>query len=225
MSSCDMIFFTVPDGAIASVWEQAKQFAGGKIICHCSGLHSSKIFSDIGSLGSFAYSIHPLMAVSSRESSWKELSDALFTMEGDETYLSFLEQMFRSMGNRTRIISADNKIKYHAAAAISSNYMTALFDMSQTLLMECGFEEKEAREELSRLAKGNLDHILEDGCVGALTGPIERNDLQTGDKIILMAYAFVTPQEAVQMRPAVLFVDEKNHVTKVTNYEKHGEIG
>lgn len=49
--------------------------------------------------------------------------------------------------------------------------------------------------------------------------------VQTGDKIILMAYAFVTPQEAVQMRPTVLFVDEKNRVTKVTNYEKHGEIG
>lgn len=179
MSSCDMIFFTMPDGAIASVWEQAKQFAGGKIICHCSGLHSSKIFSDIGRLGSFAYSIHPLMAISSRESSWKELSDALFTIEGDEKYLSFLEQMFRSMGNRTKIISAENKIKYHAAAAISSNYMTALFDMSQTLLLECGFGEKEAREELFRLANGNLVHILEDGCEGALTGPIERNDLQT----------------------------------------------
>ncbi|MDD6325845.1 MAG: aspartate 1-decarboxylase [Lachnospiraceae bacterium] len=49
--------------------------------------------------------------------------------------------------------------------------------------------------------------------------------VQTGDKIILMAYVNVTPEEAGKMRPNVLFVDEKNHVTKVTNYEKHGEIG
>ena len=48
---------------------------------------------------------------------------------------------------------------------------------------------------------------------------------QTGDKIILMAYAQVTPEEASELRPTVLFVDEKNKVTKVTNYEKHGEIG
>ena len=49
--------------------------------------------------------------------------------------------------------------------------------------------------------------------------------VQTGDKIILMAYAQVTPEEASELRPIVLFVDEKNKVTKVTNYEKHGEIG
>lgn len=48
--------------------------------------------------------------------------------------------------------------------------------------------------------------------------------VQTGDKIILMAYAQVTPEEAKELRPTVLFVDEKNKVTKVTNYEKHGEI-
>ena len=43
--------------------------------------------------------------------------------------------------------------------------------------------------------------------------------VQTGDKIILMAYAQVTPEEASELRPTVLFVDEKNKVTKVTNYE------
>ena len=48
--------------------------------------------------------------------------------------------------------------------------------------------------------------------------------VQTGDKIILMAYAQISPEEAKGLRPTVLFVDEKNQVTKVTNYEKHGEI-
>ena len=127
VDSCEMLLFTVPDGEIASVWEEAKPYVSGRLICHCSGLHSSKIFSDIGSTKSFAYSIHPLMAVNSRENSWKEFSEALFTIEGDEKYIHFIEEMFQSMGNRTRIISAENKIKYHAAAALSSNYMTSLF--------------------------------------------------------------------------------------------------
>ena len=39
-----------------------------------------------------------------------------------------------------------------------------------------------------------------------------------------MSYAQVTPEEAKEMRPTVLFVDEKNQVTKITNYEKHGVI-
>ncbi len=160
IDNCDMLLFTVPDGKIASVWEEAKPYVSGKLVGHCSGLHSSKIFSDVGSTNSYAYSIHPLMAVNSREKSWSELSGALFTVEGDEKYIHFVEQIFRSMGNRTRIISAENKTKYHAAAALSSNYMTALFHMAQTLFEECGFKEREAVEELYRLAEGNLAHIL-----------------------------------------------------------------
>lgn len=48
--------------------------------------------------------------------------------------------------------------------------------------------------------------------------------VQTGDKIILMTYAQMTPEEAKELRPTVLFVDADNQVTKVTNYEKHGRI-
>lgn len=179
ISSCDMILFTVPDGAIAQVWEEAKPYLSGKIVAHCSGLYSSKIFSDTGSTEVYAYSIHPLFAINSKEHSWREFSKVLFTIEGDEKYLHTIEEMFHGMGNRIRIISAENKIKYHAAAALSSNYMTALFFMAQNLFLECGFEEKEAVKELYQLAQGNLDHILEQGCVDALTGPLERNDIET----------------------------------------------
>ncbi len=48
--------------------------------------------------------------------------------------------------------------------------------------------------------------------------------VQTGDKIILMAYANVTPEEAQAMKPTVVFVDENNKVSKITHYERHGEI-
>lgn len=48
--------------------------------------------------------------------------------------------------------------------------------------------------------------------------------VQAGDKIILMTYVNVTPEEAKELRPTVLFVDEKNQITKITNYETHGEI-
>lgn len=48
--------------------------------------------------------------------------------------------------------------------------------------------------------------------------------VHAGDKIIMMAYADVTPEEAKELRPTVLFVDDENKVIKITNYEKHGEI-
>ena len=43
-----------------------------------------------------------------------------------------------------------------------------------------------------------------------------------GDKIIIMAYAQLTPDEARDHKPTVLFVDEDNRIVRKANYEKHG---
>ena len=48
--------------------------------------------------------------------------------------------------------------------------------------------------------------------------------VSTGDKIIIMAYAGVDAKEAKDHKPKVVFVDEENHISKMTNYEKHGKI-
>ena len=48
--------------------------------------------------------------------------------------------------------------------------------------------------------------------------------VSVGDKVIIMAYANMTPQEAQTHRPSVLFVDEQNHIVRKSNYEKHGRL-
>jgi aspartate 1-decarboxylase len=44
------------------------------------------------------------------------------------------------------------------------------------------------------------------------------------DKIIIMSYADMTPEEAKTHKPSVVFVDEINRISRVTNYEKHGQL-
>ncbi len=56
-----------------------------------------------------------------------------------------------------------------------------------------------------------------------LNGAAARQVL-TGDHIIIMAYAQMTPEEAQKFRPQVVFVDEDNKIREITTYEKHGEI-
>ena len=46
--------------------------------------------------------------------------------------------------------------------------------------------------------------------------------VSVGDKIILMAYASLTPEEAAGHHPKVVFVDAGNKIQRVTSYEKHG---
>ena len=49
--------------------------------------------------------------------------------------------------------------------------------------------------------------------------------VQVQDKIIIMAYAQVTPEEARVLKPQVVFVTDDNKVEKITDYEKIGKIG
>lgn len=48
--------------------------------------------------------------------------------------------------------------------------------------------------------------------------------VQVNDRIIIMAYVQMTPEEARVHSPSVLFVDEQNKIIRKTNYEKHGSI-
>ncbi len=45
-----------------------------------------------------------------------------------------------------------------------------------------------------------------------------------GDKVIIMSYARLPPEEIPEHPPRVVFVDEKNQATRVTRYEKHGRL-
>ncbi|MBO5087552.1 MAG: aspartate 1-decarboxylase [Lachnospiraceae bacterium] len=45
-----------------------------------------------------------------------------------------------------------------------------------------------------------------------------------GDHVIIMAYAQMTPEEAKEHKPHVVFVDEENHIQEVSRYEKYGVL-
>jgi aspartate 1-decarboxylase len=59
--------------------------------------------------------------------------------------------------------------------------------------------------------------------VVCLNGAAARR-VQPGDQVIIIAYAQMTPEEAKNFEPSVIFVDENNKIVEKTNVEKHGEI-
>ena len=78
------------------------------------------------------------------------------------------------------IISGQDKVRYHAAAAMVSNLYVGLANLCEEMLRNCGFSAANAHRALSPLMMGNTENIVQYRPVGALTGPIERNDLSTG---------------------------------------------
>ena len=45
-----------------------------------------------------------------------------------------------------------------------------------------------------------------------------------GDKIIIMSYALMNPEEVTENPPKVVFVDDDNKISRITRYEKHGRL-
>ncbi len=174
----DALFLTVSDQAIPSVVEELG-FSGslsGKLLCHCSGALSSGVFAGTGAYG---YSIHPLYAISNRETAYETLSNAYFTVEGDERYLDFWLQTLKDMGLMCRPISAEAKVRYHASAVMASNLVCGLYAAAAEELERCGFTAEEAEKALAGLFLDNARGIAEKGPVTQLTGPAERGDAAT----------------------------------------------
>ena len=188
IDACDMIFLTVPDGSIRDTWNKVKGYdIKEKNFCHCSGSMScSDAFDGIEETGAFGYSAHPLFAVSDKYNAYRELTGVFFTLEecakgaaAPGQRLAALQGLFERLGNPTGIIEGKDKTTYHCAAATASNLVCGLIDQSLELMKRCGFEEDEAVKALGPILMGNMSHIAEKGPTASLTGPIERNDIET----------------------------------------------
>ena len=213
---CDCFFITVPDSLIPSVYEELRAYdLRGKYICHCSGsVSSEEAFAGAKEAGTYAYSVHPLFAVSDRFETYRELADAFFTLEGDPSHIDDMTRMLEDAGLKVRIIDPADKAKYHLAAVIVSNLVMALVDSGIDKLKECGFEEDDARHALSPLATGNMEHAFEAGPVKALTGPIERGDTTTIGKHLMQI------EDPEEKRLYLLLSSRLLHIAKQKNPDR-----
>ena len=183
IAASDAIILSTPDGAIKKVWDTIdKKNLTGKMICHLSGSLSSDVFSGIDMYGGYAISIHPMFAFSNKDSVYQQLDSVSFTLEGHPYAVNVWQQLLDALGNRSVAIDKAKKPKYHAAASILSNQVIAVLATGYELLEECGFSEQEARTFSAALVRDNVEHVIADGCVSALTGPIERGDVGTVKK-------------------------------------------
>ena len=176
----DVIFITTPDGVIPQVWgDLLHQDISNRIICHFSGSLSSHVFSGREEAGASGISMHPMYAFSDKFHSYEQFHTAYLTLEGDPEAVAVMKPMWEAIGHHVLTLKAEDKIKYHAAAAMASNEMLGLMQASLDILSECGFSEKDSMALLTPLVQGNIASMLEKGCVNALTGPVERGDAQT----------------------------------------------
>lgn len=183
LTKSDVLFLTVPDDAISTVWEQVKTYPiQGKFICHCSGSLESAVLSGIEATGAYGYSIHPMFPFKSKKTAYEDLAQALFSVEGNEEHMEEIMDLLSACPNRIVRLKSEDKPKYHAAAVFASNLAVGLINQAKELLNECGFDDEAALNALKPLAVTNMNNIFDVGTCDALTGPVERHDIKTVQK-------------------------------------------
>ena len=120
-----------------------------------------------------------MYAFSNKYTSYLQFNTACLSVEGQETAIQKIKGLFGGLGHNVFTINSCDKAKYHAAAAFASNYVTGVMHIAIQLLKECGFSESDARKLLAPVSLGNINSVLADGTVRALTGPVERGDIPT----------------------------------------------
>lgn len=180
LKACDCLFITVPDHQINTVWNNLCQLSIDKhFVGHCSGLLSSEIFTYDQSIYPFGFSLHPLYAIYDRFNCYLSMAKAYFTLEARDTILSQLMATFAVLNNPVATLTATKKPLYHAACVMLSNQVIALAQIGSNMLKQCDLEPQFCEQAWHQLFLGNAQAICHQGLQNALTGPIERGDIET----------------------------------------------
>ena len=120
------------------------------------------------------------------------------------------------------------KSKIHRATVTEANlHYVGSITVDETLMEAANLIENEKVQVLNVNNGERLETYVITGArnsgVICLNGAAARC-VSIGDHIILMAYAQMTPEEAKENKPQVVFVDDHNKAVRVTTYEKHGRL-
>ena len=120
------------------------------------------------------------------------------------------------------------KSKIHRAVITQAelNYVGSI-TIDEALMEAAGLYEYE-RVHISNVNSGSrIETYVIAGERGSgvicLNGAAARSG-QKGDRVIIMAYANMSPDEIKSHHPKVVFVGDDNEIIRVADYEKHGEL-
>ncbi|HPX18892.1 MAG TPA: D-glycero-beta-D-manno-heptose 1-phosphate adenylyltransferase [Deltaproteobacteria bacterium] len=174
----EVVLLAVPDSVIAHVAgriaEKWKESCEGLVFCHFSGLHASDLLEPLAWYGGETGSLHPLQAIADASQTGNAIREAFFTFEGSPRAGEAASDLVASLGSHMLTIAPEDKVLYHAAAVIASNYLVAIASQASELLKGMGL----GMEQLIPLIQSTVNNLKACG-EAALTGPIQRGDWNT----------------------------------------------
>jgi predicted short-subunit dehydrogenase-like oxidoreductase (DUF2520 family) len=165
----EAVLVAVPDRFVATV---AKAVAPdlGTVVVHCSGSLGLEVLEPHPRRAS----LHPLATLPDPVIGALRLrGGAFFAVSGDQV----ATDIALALGGQPIVVAPENRVRYHATAAVAANHLVALLGQVERMAAAAGLP----LEAFLPLARGALDDVAMLGPAAALTGPAARHDLETID--------------------------------------------
>ncbi len=197
-AQAELVILAVPDDALSSV-AAAIPWRAMQAVIHCSGASPADVLAYAGEHGALYGSFHPLVSIPRRrpahaDEALTRLAGCTFAIEAPPPLAQVLEEMAHRLGARTIALAGKDRVPYHLAAVLASNYLVALVAASTDLWGEFGVSRAEALAALLPLLRSTLANLEQLGLPESLTGPIARGDVGT----VRAHLAYLASQEASQ---------------------------
>jgi predicted short-subunit dehydrogenase-like oxidoreductase (DUF2520 family) len=182
----EIILLAVADDAVGEVAERlvGTGLVGSRhVLLHCAGSRPAAqalgaVAGKVGGLGT----LHPLRSVVDAGAVMRSWKGTVFGVEGDAGGKAAATLLAERLGGTPLPLASDAMVRYHAAAALASNYLVAVLDAAVALLRTSGVEGDAALAALVPLAQGALANVAQHGLAAGLTGPIRRGDAGTVER-------------------------------------------
>jgi predicted short-subunit dehydrogenase-like oxidoreductase (DUF2520 family) len=147
---------------------------------------SARALSAAAKRGASVAALHPLMTFtraltdSPLEEIQERLRGCVWALEtSDENLRAVLYSMVTDLGGKVTMLSENDRIPYHIAGVLASNYVVTLIGAAVALWESFGEDAALAREALMPLVRASVENLAAMPPSAALSGPIARGDLGT----------------------------------------------
>ena len=166
IADADVVAIAVPDDALdAATAVVARSARPGAVVFHTCGIAGIEPLRDCGS---HVAALHPAIPVPTPQTSFVGAPFGVTCASGLEQWC---DALVRSIGGVLHPIPAEQRVLYHAALVMASNFAVALAGDAADLVGE--------HELLVPLLRATVENIARLGPDAALTGPIVRGDAGT----------------------------------------------
>jgi predicted short-subunit dehydrogenase-like oxidoreductase (DUF2520 family) len=195
VNNSNIIFICTQDSKIKTV---VNKLAGEKFnlrtktIYHTSGAHSSDILLNLKKKGAYIGSFHPVQTFEQiTKKDLRRFKDIYIAIEGDKRAIKEASTIILKLNAHQVVLSKRRRVLHHINCVIASNFLIGLLSEIQKISTSLGFEKNNKKipkngfnkpgffDIYKPLITQTMKNIERMGLENSLTGPIERNDLDT----------------------------------------------